>query len=148
MENTNHAVVLDKFLKARTEYLKLIKSAGMEVVTQWWTSYFGRHPDVVAVDWMQFTPSFNDGDPCTWRTYVKEVWVVTGDTNTTEPDDEDNEGPPNTAAADGSHKGYGDAENFMEFEDLLQAVFEDANIRVSRTEDGGVKFRVDPYEDY
>lgn len=36
-----------------------------------------QHPFIESISWQQYTPYFNDGDPCVFRTYIKydNIWI-------------------------------------------------------------------------
>jgi hypothetical protein len=37
---------------------------------------FAADPDIAAINWTQYTPYFNDGDPCEFRSYLNDDAVV------------------------------------------------------------------------
>lgn len=39
-------------------------NCGMELLKHTLKEFFEKNPRVVAVNWVQYTPTFNDGDPC------------------------------------------------------------------------------------
>ena len=51
---------------ARVEYHKAIKKLGKAAVAEALKDVFDKFPDLLAVHWTQYTPGFNDGDPCTF----------------------------------------------------------------------------------
>lgn len=42
-------------------------------------SFFDRNPEVQAIGWTQYTPGFNDGDPCTFSVHDVDVLVQTSE---------------------------------------------------------------------
>lgn len=65
-------------IKARMEELKkeLVDTAKL-VIKESVQELFNEWPEVVAVRWTQYTPYFNDGDPCKFG--VNEPYVKIGD---------------------------------------------------------------------
>jgi hypothetical protein len=61
---------MNDYQKARKEIKRLHKEAsGLAKTTllEGLDKLFKKHPEVGGVTWTQYTPSFNDGDPCTFR---------------------------------------------------------------------------------
>lgn len=46
---------------------KQMESKGQAILRECFAEFFDAHPDVLAMQWTQYTPHFNDGDPCTFR---------------------------------------------------------------------------------
>jgi hypothetical protein len=51
-------------LKAETD--KLIKTEGESALKEEFARLFAAHPEIGAIRWQQYTPYFNDGDPCSF----------------------------------------------------------------------------------
>ncbi len=64
-----------KALRAlKDEYQAKLKAEGTEAVKSVLRAFFAANPEAEALVWRQYTPYFNDGDPCTFRmgdVYVK-----------------------------------------------------------------------------
>lgn len=59
-------------LKEKMEAIqKEIKESGEAAVKELFKEFFDKNPQVVALRWQQYTPYFNDGDPCYFR--VNEI---------------------------------------------------------------------------
>lgn len=54
----------------KAEYDEVMKHHGKVALTTELKRLFDQHPEVVAVRWRQYTPTFNDGDPCVFSAYV------------------------------------------------------------------------------
>ena len=93
---------------------------------------FEKHPDVKHILWRQYTPYFNDGEPCVFR--VRDVYVFTGADG-----EDDYEGdwkhPANKDLPDVGGNGT---------EDLLLAMFGD-HVKVTLKRDAA-DFEVDEYD--
>lgn len=55
---------------------KELKEAGTGVLKDLLAPLFEKFPEVAAVSWTQYTPYFNDGDPCTFRSNHDEPAVL------------------------------------------------------------------------
>jgi hypothetical protein len=50
----------------KAEYQKKIETEGKAALKEEFTAFFRDNPKNTAVRWRQYTPYFNDGDPCTF----------------------------------------------------------------------------------
>jgi hypothetical protein len=50
----------------KAEYQKKIETEGKAALKEEFTAFFRDNPKITAVRWRQYTPYFNDGDPCTF----------------------------------------------------------------------------------
>jgi hypothetical protein len=103
---------------------------------------FESQPSINAVRWKQYTPYFNDGDPCTFR--VGENYVQFGET--TEGGDYDDgfvgtwetrDNPEKLAAVEAADEAFSTIP-----EDVMLVVFGD-HVQVTATRDG---FEIEEYE--
>lgn len=63
----------------KAEALKAeVKSVGIESFKEMLRDFFEKHPNVVSIRWAQYTPHFNDGDPCVFSVNEPEVEVLAG----------------------------------------------------------------------
>lgn len=60
-----------------------------EVIKSYFNQLFQDQPDLVAIKWNQYIPSFNDGDPCTFS--LGGVYICDTQPNDEYPDDYDSE---------------------------------------------------------
>ena len=74
----------------RDEYKAMVKTMGKEAVSEALKSLFEDHPSLTAVSWTQYTPYFNDGEPCEFG--VHSLSFRTTETAEDAEDDEGNEG--------------------------------------------------------
>jgi hypothetical protein len=72
--------------KTMRELEKKYKSIGKDVFKAEVKELFDAHPDLISFGWRQYTPSFNDGEPCTFRCY-KDSPTVNGKGEWDEEDD-------------------------------------------------------------
>jgi hypothetical protein len=75
---------LEDLRKMKTEYQEALKSSAKDALREHFAGLFAAHPDVAGIRWTQYTPHFNDGEPCTFRVNEADVLLVGGD-----PDRED-----------------------------------------------------------
>lgn len=50
--------------KLKEEYEKVLREKGQEIMKEAIEAFFKANPKVTGVAWSQYTPHFNDGDPC------------------------------------------------------------------------------------
>jgi hypothetical protein len=66
-------------LQALADKLNEAKSAmkrdGEEALKEAFSEFFSKHPEASAIVWCQYTPYFNDGDPCEFRVNEAELKV-------------------------------------------------------------------------
>jgi hypothetical protein len=77
---------LQKILELKKTYCDEIAKAGKELFAEELKSFFAAHPNVKALRWTQYTPSFNDGDPC--RFSLSDVQVQLDDPPKRDDDEE------------------------------------------------------------
>lgn len=61
-----------------TDARKQVQEQGQTVIKEAFAELFAAHPELEAVKWTQYTPYFNDGEPCTfsvneWSAKIKGV---------------------------------------------------------------------------
>lgn len=52
------------FRRMKAEYEEKLKTDGLAAMKTAFIDFFNEHPDIHALSWRQYTPYFNDGDPC------------------------------------------------------------------------------------
>lgn len=57
------------------ELKKRNKNIGKEVFKDSCKSLFEQNPEIKSFEWRQYTPGWNDGDPCTFRGYSNDPYV-------------------------------------------------------------------------
>ena len=55
---------LSQLFELREEYKKKVKIHGEDLLKSDFRDFFDSTPEVESVQWTQYTPGFNDGDPC------------------------------------------------------------------------------------
>lgn len=60
---------INNFNKKRDEFRKNMMAEFSELLQSYAKLYFERHPVAQSFGWVQYTPSFNDGDPCEFGIY-------------------------------------------------------------------------------
>jgi len=66
-----------KEIQAQVEAARAqMKKNGQEALKEAFVEFFNAHPEVSALQWRQYTPYFNDGDPCTFRRNEVEVQLA------------------------------------------------------------------------
>jgi hypothetical protein len=66
--------VVDKANALKAE----MKTIGVESFKEMLTGIFSRHPTLMSLRWSQYTPHFNDGDPCTFNVNDIEAEFIAG----------------------------------------------------------------------
>jgi len=56
----------DKLLEEQADLTKRFQEKAQELFKETTKEFFDRNPGITAVIWTQYTPYFNDGDPCTF----------------------------------------------------------------------------------
>jgi hypothetical protein len=83
---------IDEYIKRHNELTHIAEAQGKELILEGFKAFFEAHPNVDAVRWTQYAPSFNDGDPCVFSVHDPEVRYVTDAEGSSKPDqDEDDE---------------------------------------------------------
>ncbi len=83
--------VSSKIQAARAELQEIANREGKVAVAEAFREAFAKHPEVVAVEWTQYTPHFNDGEACVFRVYEPELFVA-GPKADEDDEDDDIEG--------------------------------------------------------
>lgn len=77
----------DDIEAAQEKAAKLVKDVAIPAFKEAFSELFAAHPDLVAVRWEQYTPYFNDGEPCHFG--VNSPYVKMKDTEEDAGDYED-----------------------------------------------------------
>lgn len=67
---------LDKLIKLKEEYEAAAKKLGKDGVVEYLQEFFTDNPQVKAIQWAQYTPGFNDGDPCVFSVTEPQFSLV------------------------------------------------------------------------
>ena len=67
MTQTNTwSAALEEILALKAQYEEVVRTKGVFAIKSAVIELFDRHPILNAIYWTQYTPYFNDGDPCTF----------------------------------------------------------------------------------
>lgn len=55
------------------ELQKLVQEKSKEVLGEVFKEFFAQNPEIQSLKWEQYTPHFNDGEPCVFRIYSLRV---------------------------------------------------------------------------
>lgn len=70
MDTKEIEIIIGDMNAEMKEMKKRYQERMQEVFKQAFLKYFEANPDVTCFSWRQYTPYFNDGDPCVFRCYV------------------------------------------------------------------------------
>lgn len=84
---------MEEFGKKMLEMKEEMKNTLKGVMLPAFKEFFERHPKVTAIGWTQYTPHFNDGEPCEFSIYDRYFSTIPlGELDTTTSYFEDEEG--------------------------------------------------------
>lgn len=114
----------EELTAAQKAFNKKANDIGEDALKEAFKEVFDKHPSLYSISWRQYTPYFNDGDPCYFRVSEYEIEYV---------EDEDDE----AAANDDQNKAAADVEKLFSDldDDLLESILGD-HIRVEVTAEG------------
>lgn len=69
---------LEEIRQAKADFAALLRGKGKAVLAMAISQLFDAAPEVAAIRWTQYTPHFNDGDPCTFNVHGVQVKFVEG----------------------------------------------------------------------
>lgn len=64
---------IEKLKALKAEYVGALREHAREGIMSLLRRLFEEYPDLLTVEWRQYTPYFNDGEPCEFRVYGFEV---------------------------------------------------------------------------
>lgn len=113
----------DKFHEAKEQLEAVIKSHGEDSIKSFFKEWFEKNPTVHGVMWTQYTPYFNDGEPCEFGLHGVGLFTDKGEF-------EDSSDPYDGKDVWGDGTLY---EELSEIEPILESAFgEDALVKVTR----------------
>ena len=78
----NYTEIIDKMNADMKALHNTYKEKSQELMKKVFSEFFQKNTDVHAIGWRQYTPYFNDGDACEFRSYACYAWATnTKDTN-------------------------------------------------------------------
>ena len=64
--------MIEQAMSLKKRYDTMVKNFDKEHFREYFTDFFNLYPFITKIEWTQYTPSFNDGDPCYFSaTYPK-----------------------------------------------------------------------------
>lgn len=63
-QNEKEVTTLDSLKQLKADYMKKVAEEGANLVKKEFKAVFDKYPELRAVTWSQYTPYFNDGEPC------------------------------------------------------------------------------------
>lgn len=86
------AKLFDELTALKEAYDKKLHDEGEEAVKELFKEFFDKHPEVEDVHWRQYTPYFNDGDPCYFSVHEMNLTLnAPVEDSEEDPGDEDEE---------------------------------------------------------
>jgi hypothetical protein len=138
---------LDDIRKLNAEYKAAIQDHGAKVLKDMFADFFAENPGIIALRWEQYTPYFNDGEPCEFDVYG--FYFLDTSASADKDGDEDgafvdaytarHDSDPKQAARGATVEAF---ESRVKDEDVFRFVFGD-HVRVTATPDG---FEVEEYD--
>ena len=64
---------LSDLIKLKEEYKSKLKAEGETAIREYIREFFENNPEIEAIRWVQYAPSFNDGDPCVFSMHEPDV---------------------------------------------------------------------------
>lgn len=117
------AKLLDELLATQEAYYTSLKKTGEAAMKEAFKEVFDKHPSIESIYWTQYTPYFNDGDPCYFRMGEYEVEYL---------EDEEDEAIKN----DDQNKVIDDINAIFDAgDDIFEAIFGDHK-RITVTREG------------
>lgn len=144
--------LFEELAALKASYDKKLAEEGESSLKEMFKEFFEAHPKVEDVHWHQYTPYFNDGDPCYFGVYDFYVTLADSDEETSSDEDEDEDEDyyddecdsyTLSRSGDPEIKKIGEAlESLQDIpEDVLESVFGD-HCKIVATRDG---FKVSEY---
>ena len=65
--------MIEQVLSLKKRYDKMVAAFTQEEFTGWFLEFFKLYPFMTKVQWVQFTPYFNDGEPCVFSVCDPEL---------------------------------------------------------------------------
>lgn len=118
---------------------KELKQNGTQLLGEEFKEFFAANKNIVALRWTQYTPYFNDGDPCKFGVNDCEVKYLYGETST---EDEDGFCYISHYSPDKRSKPAVQFWNTICDEEIMEAIFGD-HVQITVSREG---FEVDEYD--
>jgi hypothetical protein len=56
--------MIEQVMSLKKRYVRMVKNFKEDDFKGWFLEYFKLYPFITSISWTQYTPYFNDGDPC------------------------------------------------------------------------------------
>lgn len=122
--------VFQDLLDMQKAYHKKLRDEGENAMKEAFKEVFAKHPSIDSVYWTQYTPYFNDGDPCYFRMNEYDVEFLEDDEDEAIKNDNHDEAIDDLNAV------------FDAGDDIFESVFGD-HVRVTVTSEG---ISIDEYD--
>lgn len=144
--------LFDELTALKEAYDEKLANEGEDAVKELFKEFFDKYPRAEAISWRQYTPYFNDGDPCYFSVHEMTLEMNAGEDTEEDESEEEPEEPDEDEDdySDGEYDSYSLSrsdnpelkkmgEDFGELEgipdDVLEHVFGD-HVRITATRDG------------
>lgn len=67
MTDLDASSLFDQINEKKAELDRIIKEFGQQAVKEYLQGFWEKNPSISGLRWSQYTPYFNDGDPCVFR---------------------------------------------------------------------------------
>jgi len=133
--------LFDELTALKEAYDTKLSEEGEDAVKELFKELFDKHPQLVSVTWQQYTPYFNDGDPCYFRVGEFETNFDTDEDDEEEDDEEEvveeeaaEEVVEESIDYDAINESVNELESLLP-EDVLEYVFGD-HVTITATREG------------
>ena len=142
--------LFDELTALKEAYDEKLANEGEDAVKELFKEFFDKYPRAESITWRQYTPYFNDGDPCYFSVHEMTLEMNEGEEETDEETDEEVDEDEDEDYGDGEYDSYSLSrsdnpdlkqmgEDLGELEgipdDVLEHVFGD-HVKVTATRDG------------
>lgn len=127
---------VDKFSDAVTAATKTFKASFTKELKEFSKSIFDRYPGLESFGWTQYTPYFNDGEPCVFQIHYAEIHECCAEDLDYYIDEEEMEDFENSDEA--AKEVIEFVEGLRKCEDALRSIFDDHS-RISIKRDGEIE---------
>lgn len=137
---------IEEYLAKKAELEAYVSDEGKNILRDFFLNFFKQNPEIPAVRWTQYTPYFNDGEPCVFGVQEPSYKLSLGLPD--EDHDEFKDSWQFRKQSPNLYKRLGKFEaDFSSLESLFENVFGDSvKVTASLGKDGVVSFEVDEYE--
>lgn len=144
---------VEDFIKRRNELKELIRKEGKNMLQDMFLEVFNETPGLEAIQWTQYTPSFNDGDPCVFSVGDPSYKIHDPTVKESEEEDADDEQDDDfqdsysikNSVLQKKLKNF--EKKFEDIGDVFEDVFGDNTKITAKITNGKIKFKTEQYYD-